>query len=148
MDILWWHWIVLGLLLIAAEMASAGGLYIVFFGAGGIVVGILSLVGLAGPAWFQLLVFAGVSVGGLLLFRTRLLRWLQGDPNRPPVDALVGEIGHASEDLAPGAVGRVELRGSAWSARNASGDVLTRGSRVRVVGVEGLMLFVEPEGAR
>jgi membrane protein implicated in regulation of membrane protease activity len=87
-------------------------------------------------------------VGGLLLFRSRLLRWLQGDPNRPPVDSFVGEISHATEDIAPGAVGRVEYRGSAWSARNTSNVVLPRGARCRVTRVEGLMLFVEPEGAR
>lgn len=148
MDILWWHWLVLGLLLVVAEMASAGGFYIIFFGVGAMVVGVISFVGLAGPAWFQLLMFAGVSVGGLLVFRSRLLRWLQGDPNRPQVDSLVGEIGHASDDLPPGEVGRVELRGSIWSARNASTVLLPRGVRCRVVRVEGLMLFVEPEGAR
>jgi membrane protein implicated in regulation of membrane protease activity len=148
MELLWWHWLVVGLLLVVAELLSPGGFYIIFFGVGAVTVGLLSLVGLAGPGWMQLLLFAGVSVGGLLFFRSRILRWLQGDPNRPQVDALVGEIGHASEDLAPGAVGRVEFRGSAWSARNASGVVLPRGARCRVVRVEGLMLFVEPEGAR
>ena len=70
------------------------------------------------------------------------------DPQLPPVDALVGEIGQVMEDLPPAAVGRVELRGSAWSARNASAVPLSRGTRCRVVRVDGLMLFVEPEGAR
>jgi inner membrane protein len=92
--------------------------------------------------------FAGLSVSGLLLFRSRLLRWFQVDPQAPPVDALVGEVGQATEELAPGAVGRVELRGSAWSARNASSVALARGARCRVVRVDGLMLYVEPEGAR
>jgi membrane protein implicated in regulation of membrane protease activity len=148
MDILWWHWLVLGLLLVLAEMASAGGFYIIFFGVGAVVVGLLSRMGLAGPGWVQLLLFAGVSVVGLLLFRSRLLSWFQLDPQLPPVDALVGEIGHVSEELAPGAVGRVELRGSAWSARNASAVPMSPGARCRVVRVDGLMLFVEPEGAR
>ncbi|MGE5834375.1 MAG: NfeD family protein [Acidobacteriota bacterium] len=148
MDILWWHWLVLGLLLVVVELASAGGFYIIFFGVGAIVVGLLSASGAAGPGWAQLLLFAGLSVSGLLLFRSRLLRWFQVEPQAPPVDALVGEVGQAAEELAPGAVGRVELRGSAWSARNASSVALARGARCRVVRVDGLMLYVEPEGAR
>ena len=63
----------------------------------------------------QLLLFSALSVGSLLIFRGRLLKWLQADPQAPPVDTLVGEIGTAAEDLLAGSVGRVELRGTAWS---------------------------------
>lgn len=28
----WWHWLVLGLVLVALEMAAAGGFYVIFFG--------------------------------------------------------------------------------------------------------------------
>ena len=48
MEILWWHWLVLGLVLVVAEMASAGGFYIIFFGIGAIVVGILARSGWPG----------------------------------------------------------------------------------------------------
>ncbi|MGH9387082.1 MAG: NfeD family protein [Vicinamibacterales bacterium] len=42
-------------------------------------------------------------------------------------------------------VGRVEVRGSAWSARNASDVALATGQRCRVVSVDGLLLAVVPE---
>ncbi|MFI5177835.1 MAG: NfeD family protein [Vicinamibacterales bacterium] len=148
MTILWWHWLVLGLLFVVAEMAASGGFYIVFFGIGAIVVGLLASFDLAGPVWMQLLLFSAISVGSLLLFRKRLLKWLQIEPQSPAVDTLVGEIGVAAEDLAPGKVGRVELRGTAWSARNTTNATLARGARCRVVRVEGLTVDVEPEGAR
>ena len=61
---------------------------------------------------------------------------------------MVGETATPLDDIAPGAVGRAELRGSAWSARNASGVTIARGQRCRVVKVERLMIFLEPEGAR
>jgi membrane protein implicated in regulation of membrane protease activity len=64
------------------------------------------------------------------------------------VDSMVGETAVPLDDIAPGAVGRAELRGSAWSARNASSGVLARGQRCRVVRVDRLMIFLEPEGAR
>ena len=50
MEILWWHWLVLGLVLLAAELASAGGFYIIFFGVGALVVGVLAALGAAGHA--------------------------------------------------------------------------------------------------
>lgn len=148
MEILWWHWLVLGLILIVAEMAAAGGFYIIFFGIAAVVVGLLSSANLAGPLWMQLLLFSIISIGSLLLFRTRLLTWMQIDPQMPAVDALIGEVAVLAGDLAPGEVGKVELRGASWSARNASDAVLVRGARCRVMRVDGLMLHIVPEGAR
>ena len=52
-----------GLLLVVAEMATAGGFYIIFFGIGAIVVGVLASFDLAGPIWMQLLLFSVISVG-------------------------------------------------------------------------------------
>jgi len=148
MDILWWHWLVLGLILAVAEIATAGGFYIIFFGVGALVVGVLAAFGLAGPVWMQMLLFTIVSVASLMLFRDRLLKTFQPDPQAPPVDALVGEIAVAAEDVAAGAVGRVELRGTAWSARNDAPATVVRGARCRVVRVDGLTLHIVPEGAR
>jgi membrane protein implicated in regulation of membrane protease activity len=95
-----------------------------------------------------LLLFTIISVASLLLFRGRLLKSVQPDPQAPPVDQLVGQVAIAVEDLSPGSVGRVELRGSAWSAMLTGGGPVARGSRCRVMRVDGLMLYVEPEGAR
>ena len=144
----WWHWLVLGLVLVVAEIAMAGGFYIIFFGIGAIIVGALAGVGRAGPVWMQVLLFTAISIGSLALFRGRLLKMVQGDPQAPSVDQLVGEVAIATADITPGGVGMVELRGAAWSARTAGGSTVSRGARVRVTRVDGLMLFVEPEGAR
>jgi membrane protein implicated in regulation of membrane protease activity len=148
MTMLWWHWLVLGLLLMLGELVTPGGFYIVFFGVGALVVGLLARADLAGPAWMQLLLFSVVSVGLLLLFRARLLKWLQVDPQLPAVDTLVGEVATATGRLEPGSIGKVELRGSSWSARNVSSVVLGQGGRCRVLRVDGLMLDVTPEGVR
>jgi membrane protein implicated in regulation of membrane protease activity len=148
MSLLWWHWIVIGLLLVLGEMASAGGFYVIFFGIAALLVGILAAGGVAGPAWAQLLLFSVISVSSLAIFRSRLLKWMQLDPQRPAVDPLIGEIGIAQEEIVAGGVGRLELRGTAWSARNATSAMLPFGTRCRVVRVEGLMLHVVPEGGR
>jgi membrane protein implicated in regulation of membrane protease activity len=145
---LWWHWFVVGLVLALAELATPGGFYILFFGLGALVVGALAAAELAGPVWAQLLLFAAVSVVLLIVFRARLLRLTQVDPQAPPIDTLVGEIGTVFEPMSPDSVGKVQLRGTAWSARNASAAILAAGSRVKVVSVDGLTLHVAPEGGR
>ena len=148
MTILWWHWLVLGLLLMLGELVTPGGFYIIFFGIGAILVGLLAGADLAGPAWTQMLLFSVSSVALLAIFRARLLSWMQVDPQLPSVDALIGQVAVATSRLEPGAIGKVELRGSSWSARNVSEAVVGSGSRCRVLRVDGLMLDVTPEGVR
>ena len=148
MTFLWWHWLVLGLLLTGAELATPGGFYLIFFGLAALAVGMLAAIGLAGPLPAQILLFAALALVSLALFRARLLKWLQANPQSRDVDSLIGEIAVASEDIAAGAIGKVELRGSAWSARNGSSVALKRGTRTRVLRVDGLLLTIEPEGAR
>ncbi len=143
----WWLWIVLGLLLAAVEILVPGGFFIIFFGAAAIITGVLASFGLAGPRWMEWLLFSGLSIVSLLLFRRPLLARIRRDePVGRAVDAIAGEAGRALEAIAPGGIGRVELRGSAWSARNASARAIVVGERVIVDQVDGLMLRVRPEG--
>lgn len=147
MGLLWWYWIALGLLLVVLELAAPGGFYFIFFGVGALVVGSLAAFDVAGPAWAQILLFSLLSLLSLVLFRARVLGKLQGSKRASDMDTLVGEVGTLTEELSPGGVGKVELRGSAWSAKNTSQVTLKRGARCVVVRVEGLTLFVGPEGA-
>ena len=148
MNIAWWHWLALGLILIALEMAAAGGFYIIFFGIAAVIIGVLVLAGVGGSIWIQLFLFSVLSVLSLLFFRSPMMRWMKLDRNGADVDSLVGETAIAQEAIAPGAIGRVELRGAASTARNRGREPLTTGTRCVVVGVDGLTLFVEAEGAR
>lgn len=141
----WWHWLALGLILIALEMAASGGFYVIFFGVAALAIGGLRLFDMAGPAWFQFLLFSAVAVTTLLLFRGPFLRLMHGTGEGRDVDSLIGEIASPLEDIAPSAVGRAELRGTVWSARNAWIDTLARGQRCAVVRVDGLMIVLQPE---
>jgi membrane protein implicated in regulation of membrane protease activity len=149
MEIVWWHWFALGLVLIALELATAGGFYVIFFGIAAIVVGILELMGISGPTWVQLALFSILSIVSLMLFRSPMLRWMNQDtPAGGDVDSLVGETAVVKQDIPAGEIGRVELRGTSWSARNRGSEALVTGRRCVVVAVDRLMLIIEPEGAR
>ncbi len=147
MDMLWWHWVAIGLVLAGLELAGPGGFFIIFFGVGAVAVGLLELAGLGAPPWLAWLLFTVISVLSLLLFRRPLLAALRRfDPPTTAVDRLEGEVATPLADIAPGDVGRVELRGSAWSARNTGTAVLRRGQRCIVRHVDGLMLSIVAEG--
>lgn len=140
----WWLWLLLGIILAALELVSSGGFYLIFFGVAAMFIGLMSLVGLAGPLWLQWVVFAVLSLVLLLAFRRPILKMLQVDTG--PVDSLVGEIAVVVDQaIAAGTVGRAELRGSTWAARNLHTTALACGQRCRVARVDGLMLFLLPE---
>jgi membrane protein implicated in regulation of membrane protease activity len=145
----WWQWVIFGLVLAGLEVATPGGFFLVFFGAGGLIVGALTLAGVGGPLWVQWLLFSAISIVALVLFRNPLLRRMRA-AERPTgtVDALTDETATTIEDIAPGSIGRVELRGSAWSAKNVGATMLIKGQRCAVQHVDGLTLYVHPEGAR
>ena len=139
----WWFWLLLGLVLAALELASTGGFYLIFFGVSAMFIGLMGAIGLGGPFWLQWLVFTILSVILLLAFRRPILRMMNVETG--PVDALVGQVATVLDAMAPGAIGRAELRGSTWSARNLHSADLARGQRCRVERVDGLMLFLLPE---
>jgi membrane protein implicated in regulation of membrane protease activity len=147
-QMLWWHWLVIGLILVALEMAASGGFYVIFFGIAALAIAALHVFDAAGPAWVQLLLFSAISVGSLIFFRNRLLKWLQLDQAGPDVDSLVGDTAVPLEDIPAGAVGRAELRGAVWSARNQDSKTIERGQRCRVVEVDRLMILLKPESER
>jgi hypothetical protein len=138
----WWLWLLAGLGLFGLELFTAGGFYVMFFGVGALVVGVLAGLDAGGPPWVQWLVFSGVSVASLLLFRGRVLARFQTGERAAPMDTLEGELAIPVDDLAPGAVGKAELRGTSWTVQNADDRPLAKGQRCRVVRVEGLTLFI------
>ena len=141
----WWGWILVGFLLLVGEMLTPGGFYLLFFGLAGIVVGLLGLGGIALPAWGQWLLFSGLAIGATLFFRKPLLERLQKRMPAPHGEELEGEIATPVAAILPGAVGKAELRGTSWNARNAATRPLAAGERCRVVGTDGLQLLLEPE---
>ena len=141
----WWIWLLFGLALLVVELVIPGGFYLLFFGCGAIAVGLLTAAELAGPPWMQWLMFSALSVVAMLLFRRPLLEKLRPRGTPRDVDSLAGQVAIALEPMEPGAIGRAELRGTHWSARNVGPTALTPGQRCLVKKVDGLTLFVTAE---
>jgi membrane protein implicated in regulation of membrane protease activity len=141
----WWFWIIFGLVLCAIELATPGGIVIVFFGVAGLVVGLLALLDIVAVAWLQWLLFPIFALISLRIFRQPLMQRLGIAGGRDDVDSLVGEIALPVDPITPGGHGRAELRGTTWNAKNVDSVTLTPGERSRVVAVQGLMLDLRKE---
>jgi len=139
----WWAWVILGLVLLAAEMVSAG-LFLVFFGIGGIVVGGLVRFGVIEAAWMQWATFSVVSLVSMALLRKPLQQRLKINV-RKDQDTMLGERAVATEEMAAGGLGKVELRGSTWQARNLGEAPVKSGQGCKVERVEGITLLVRGE---
>jgi membrane protein implicated in regulation of membrane protease activity len=140
----WWLWIALGLALTVAELVTPSGFFIIFFGVAALSVGMLTALNMAGGTWVQWLLFSVLSLLYVMVFRGRLQTKVQMPESRD-VDSLIGVLAIVQERMLPGAVGKVEVRGSMWSARNSSNVPLDAGQRARVAAVDGLTLTVVPE---
>ncbi len=138
----WWMWVLLGLALLAVEMATPGGLFALFFGVGALCVAPLAYAGVGAAAqWFAFTALSLVLLATLRrTLQERLLRRVG-----PPVDTLVGEEVVLLGDLPPGGETKAELRGTPWSARAAAGVTMKAGQRGRVERVDGLVLYIRAE---
>jgi membrane protein implicated in regulation of membrane protease activity len=143
---IWWYWMLVGLVLLGAEMVTPGGFYILFFGLAALAVGTLAGVGLIQAEWLQWLLFSGLAVLSLLVFRGPLLAWIKTqEVETPAVDSMGGETAIPIEDLVPGGTGKAELRGTTWTAHNAGTALLKKNQRCKVERVEGLTLWITAE---
>jgi len=138
----WWAWLLLGLVLFALEAMTGGGMFLLFFGVGAVVIGLSDLVGLHLTFAIQGLVFVVVSVVSMLLFRKPLLVRFQHSMPKGKVDNLVGEMAKALVDIPVDAMVTAELRGASWTAHNAGDAPIAQSARVRVERVDGLTLHV------
>jgi inner membrane protein len=138
----WWTWLVAGLVLMTAEILLPTGFYVFFFGVGSVATAILASTGLLPSFVSQGLAFVSISLVCVALLRKPLLGKFHFRTNTQPVDSLVGETAKALESIDPQAIGKVELRGSSWSALNTGDAPISANVRCRVEGIDGLTLQV------
>ena len=137
----WWHWIILGSVLFAAEIfAIEAQFYLVFLGLSAAVVGLLTYVGL-GPAWVQWGAFGALALISLVTLRKVLHTKIHG--NQPEYKVgVAGEFLTIEKALEAGQTDRVSFRGTDWTVVNQGAAEIGSGSRVEIERSEGLTLYV------
>jgi membrane protein implicated in regulation of membrane protease activity len=139
----WWGWIVIGALLLIAEIAFIDlEFYLVFIGVSALAVGLLALFGIALPVWAQWMLFAALSLGSMVLFRQRIYRKLR--PAAKGFDATPGgETFRLAERLGPGETCRADFRGTTWTVKNGSEESIEAGELARIERADSLVLLVK-----
>ncbi|MGH3980784.1 MAG: NfeD family protein [Pseudonocardiaceae bacterium] len=133
-------WLVVGLLLIAAEVLS-GDFVLLMLGAAALAAA--GSAGLGAPIAVDVLVFAVTSLGLITLARPMLRRRMYtGDLVRTNAEALVGGKAVVVETVDAHS-GQVKLRGEVWSARSFDEtQVLEPGRAVTVMDISGATAVV------
>ena len=139
----WWGWLIVGLLLMGAELTAVdAAFYLIFVGAAAICLGLVGLAGATLPIWGQWLLFSVLAIGSMVLFRQRLYVKLRGGAAGFENTA-VGAVVAVGENVPRGGRTRVKLRGSQWTAVNVGTASIAAGTDARVVAADGVELSIE-----
>lgn len=144
-DFMWILWVVLGVILIVAEIFTSG-FVLLWFGAGAIAAALAALAGAGYP--FQFLIFFIVSIALTAASRTIFTNYLVRNTDeggyKTGAESLPGQVGTVvSSSQGALSEGAVKVYGSTWTAYPAEGEEpLEAGSRVVVESVRGASIYV------
>lgn len=122
-----------GLFTVAGIASLITGIFVLFSGPGVEPFGELSV---------PLVVGQGIFIGGLFLGLMYAVLKTRFAPPTTGQEGLIGKIGETSHDLNP--TGMVKVFGERWRAESVDGSYIRQGERVRVVGIEGMLMLVQP----
>lgn len=135
-------WLVLLILFVLAEAATVTVVSL-WFAAGSVAALVTSMFG--GPIWLQIVLFAVVSGVTLWTLRPIIRKHFTPNLTRTNIDAVIGSVGMVTVSIDNMmAQGTVVINGMEWSARSASGKVISANTTVRVERIEGVRVFVSP----
>lgn len=142
-------WIVVALVFAVAEVATTA-FFAAFLAAGAVAAAAVAFAGEGTLA--QVIAFGAVSLLGIIVARP----WLRRRFNSPrPVDtvsggiSMIGEVATVVETVVgrkrpgPRGNGHVRILGEDWPAASSDDSVLSPGTLVQIVGIEGSTLVVE-----
>ncbi|ANS84727.1 Inner membrane protein YbbJ [Vibrio scophthalmi] len=137
-----WHWLALGLALLAAELLGAAG-YLLWLGISALLVGLLlSLLPLSWQLqWVSFGAFALVTTW--LWWRRQLKQDQESDESRTlnqKEKQLVGQVITLEEDI-PAGKSRIRIADTTWSAYCEQS--LPAGTVVKVIGIDGITLIIQ-----
>jgi len=138
---IWYLWMIIAALFVVGEIFTAG-FFLLWFGIGAAVAGVLALFGL-GYVW-QLGAF--VLVSGVLFVVSRRFadKFTKKQPPGIGADRVIGREGIVYEEIDNTKnTGRVRLKKEEWRADSDTGEVIPVGNRVEVIRLDGTHLVVK-----
>ena len=133
-------WLIVLVVLVTGEAITVGLTFIWFaVGAlGGLLVSVLG-----GPIWLQVVVFLVLSAATLVLVRPLAAKLLSPGISPTNADRILSQIALVTEEIDNIAeTGQVKLFGQVWTARSENGEIIPVQTRVRILRIEGVKVFV------
>ncbi len=141
-DFHYWHWLILGFVLVTLEMVIPG-VFCLWIGLGAIITGLIAFT-------FPSLILAwqGVVFAVLAVACTYLGRKMMGKAEPAPqyanlnqrANQYIGNFYNVTTDIINGK-GKVKVGDGEWSAK--ADENIEQGTKVKVIAVEGTLLVVE-----
>lgn len=137
----YWHWLIIGIVLLSLEMVF-GAYYFLWMGIAAGIVGVIMFFVPSLPWLAQVIIFTVLSLTSFVLFKLYQKR----NPvisDQPTLNKrgqqYVGRIFTLSEPIING-IGKVKVDDTTWKV---SGEDMQAGSKVRVIAVDGIIFKVE-----
>ena len=141
-DYMWQTWAVVAVICLILELMN-GDFFIMCFAIGGVCAAIASV--FTDSLIVQILIFVVFALLSLVFVRPKALKYLhKGEDSRlSNADALIGREGKVSEDIPADGYGRVLIDGDDWKACAIDNEAIAKGTKVRVVKMESIIITVE-----
>ena len=138
---LWLAWLIVSVVCVIIEVTSFD-FFVTCFAIGALGAMVSAIVGL--PLWFQVLVWAVVSVLSIMFIRPALTSRIHanGDKRVSNADALIGREGKVIETIVADGFGYVKIDGDEWRSVAADGMEIAKGERVKVISRDSIILTV------
>lgn len=133
-------WLVLLVVLVAGEAITVG-LTFIWFAVGALSALLVSVLG--GPIWLQVVVFLALSAATLVLVRPVAAKLLTPGISPTNADRILNQVALVTEEIDNLAqTGQVKLSGQVWTARSEDEEVIPAQTKVRILRIEGVKVFV------
>jgi hypothetical protein len=143
MQVVYWHWLTLGAILLALEIVVPGAI-VMWFGFGAMVTGLVLLLVPSLSVAAQLILFVVLSVISLIAWRKSPWYKEETTPSDTPglndrLNSNIGKVYTLSTPIINGR-GTVEVDGTIWQVQGTDAPT---GTRVKVVSLDGVFFNVE-----
>jgi membrane protein implicated in regulation of membrane protease activity len=143
---IWWIWIAAGALLAAVDIVVPG-FFIIPFGIGAIIAGLLAYAGYGAAAqWAGFAAVSGVLLPLALVITKRIMKKLASVTGSNPMIGMRGPVTIAVDSRKD--TGHVRLGGQLWRAESELGGDIPVGRVVEVTAVKGIRVMVRETGSK
>ncbi len=144
-EIVFWHWLIFGVVVMALEILAPGAVFL-WIGIAAILTGALLFL-MPGTGWeFQIFIFAVLSAISIYIGR-KFIAGKPGPSDHPTLNqrgaGYIGQTYTLAEPIRDG-IGKLVIDDTSWRVH---GQDMPKGTRVKVIGMDGATLVVEQHQA-